>query len=238
MLTLARKRKILFAASGTKFLSYEDTILRDSPSYYWNLNEESGLVANDSVGGAHGTISGGVTLNQSGAVGKGMLFDGSAGSKIVTSVNIPVTPIMTIEAWAKRSTSADYSPIFSNRGSAIAGTTRTIMLINYSSKAAYYSQHANPNLLTGTKLISDGQWHHVVLVINPPIVTIYVDGILDATQNPFIWTTTTVIPAFGWIGNDIEGSAPPWNGLIDEIAIYPYALSAQQIKAHFDARVV
>ena len=80
--------------------SYSAKILKDKPSYYWNLNETSGLIAYDSVGGAHGTISGGVTLNQSGAVGKGMLFDGVDGNIIDSSCILHYQPF-TIEAWVK-----------------------------------------------------------------------------------------------------------------------------------------
>ena len=53
--------------------SYAAKVVLSGPSNYWRLNELSGTVANDIVGGANGTISGGVTLNGE----SGMTFDGT-----------------------------------------------------------------------------------------------------------------------------------------------------------------
>ena len=54
--------------------SYAAKVVLSGPSNYWRLNELSGTVANDMVGYANGTISGGVVfLGQSGST-----FDGKA----------------------------------------------------------------------------------------------------------------------------------------------------------------
>src|SRR5580765_159064 len=48
--------------------SYAALVVADGASHYWRLDETSGTTAVDVIGGANGTISGGVTLNQPGAV--------------------------------------------------------------------------------------------------------------------------------------------------------------------------
>ena len=69
--------------------SYASAIIATKPTNYWQLDEEGGLVANDIVGGKHGTISGGVTLGQSG-IGKSMLFDGVMTSNTIGNITTPV----------------------------------------------------------------------------------------------------------------------------------------------------
>lgn len=65
---------------------YSQAVLADSPLGFWRLDETPGAVAYDSSGnGNNATITGGVTLNQSGALvcdpSEGaMVFDGSTGS--------------------------------------------------------------------------------------------------------------------------------------------------------------
>src|SRR4030095_2674763 len=51
--------------------SYPERVALDGAVAYWRLGETSGTTANDSIGTAHGTISGGVTLNQAGALADG-----------------------------------------------------------------------------------------------------------------------------------------------------------------------
>ena len=79
--------------------SYASAIIASKPTNYWQLDEEGGLVANDIVGGKHGTISGGVTLGQVG-IGKSMSFDG-VDDKIVTLQDVILPIPSTIECWAK-----------------------------------------------------------------------------------------------------------------------------------------
>jgi len=45
-------------------VAYEDSVLRDSPIYWWKMHETSGTTMIDSAGSNTGTYNGGVTLNQ------------------------------------------------------------------------------------------------------------------------------------------------------------------------------
>jgi len=48
--------------------TYRERVIADGASHYWPLDETTGTTAADVVGGAHGTISGGVTLGVPGAI--------------------------------------------------------------------------------------------------------------------------------------------------------------------------
>ena len=205
--------------------NYSATVIQDKPSYYWRLNETFGAAV-DRMQGLNGTISGGVTLNQPGALVDGdkcMVFDGVSG-KIVTSTAGIIPLICTIEAWIK-TTDADPQPIISF--GATFGLLPTIGTQSGSLWVAYDSANAFSN-----KTVTDGQWHHVVYVLSSTTCSFYIDGVLDVTRSQVRSAATTDIITIG------AGVAPtvPWNGSIDEVAIYPYALTPAQIQSHYKAR--
>ena len=217
--------KLNFKQLNSPFQSYKSLIYRDKPSYYWSLDEVSGLIAVDQIGGANGTISGGVTLNQSGAVGKGMLFNGTTG-QIVTTANLPV--VLTIEAWIK-TTAAVNQAILSNYHVANG------IWVGLDNLGRAQSFGANGR--AGVKSINDGQWHHVVFLYKESRVEIYIDGLVDVNG----LETRSVSSSGPLIGKDsssLMGAPVYWNGTIDEIAIYPYALTPQQIQSHYFAKNV
>ena len=80
--------------------AYSDRVMADGAVAYWKLDETSGTTAVDSLGGNNGTISGGVTLNQPGAVAGGTAMKFAAPGLIMISTPLDA-PQMTIEAWAK-----------------------------------------------------------------------------------------------------------------------------------------
>lgn len=87
----------------------------------------------------------------------------------------------------------------------------------------------------------DGEWHHIVCVRNAEAksTTIYIDG----KQNMTSTNTGTGALNFDprelmWIGGDDEPTAGrenrTFNGSIDELTIYPFVLSKDEVKANFD----
>ena len=89
---------------------------------------------------------------------------------------------------------------------------------------------------TTTAAYNDGQWHHGVLTLSPATgMTMYVDGLVAAT-NP-----SPGAPQNYW-GHWRGGGGKKWvtpptseffYGDLDEVAIYPSALSAQQVARHY-----
>lgn len=105
--------------------------------------------------------------------------------------------------------------------------------------------------------VTDGNWHHIVAVISAPsgaTVTVndlhvYVDGV-DVTSQPLTsgsFAGVSPLPfninssgqnqGFGFEqGPNLQSGSNPYMDL-DEYAIYPYALSPQQIVNHYDVGV-
>src|SRR5215510_10188551 len=139
--------------------AYSDRVIADGAVAYWRLGETAGTTAVDSIGGHNGTISGGVTLNQPGALSDGnraMAFDGTGRIDTVWSLTVPTT--YTVEAWVKLSVGGQ-RPIFANLNA--PGTV-------YVGQAAFemflYAYGGTPEgVQTGN--IGDNAWHHVVFVV-------------------------------------------------------------------------
>jgi hypothetical protein len=76
--------------------------------------------------------------------------------------------------------------------------------------------------------VDDGQWHHVVGLFDGHRVAIYLDGelenSLEASQLP-----SNSAPV--WIGENSMTRGRLFNGWLDDVRLYGYALSAEEIQA-------
>src|SRR5262249_39183325 len=81
----------------------------------------------------------------------------------------------------------------------------------------------------------DGRWHYVAVVFdNTNTAHFFVDGVqTDAIPGPSPATTTDLDLMIG--RNPASTTEEFFKGSIDEVAVYNYALSAEQIAAHFKA---
>ena len=213
---------------ASPFTPYVTAVMTDGASNYWRLNEPSGTTVVDSIGGANGTISGGVTLNQPGPVtgGKSMQFPGGNVRVLgVGSITIPL--VASIEFWVKGPTFTSTPTVFSSRRS---GTTGSTIVIWYpqQSHLAFYSTSQKDDF----REVLDGAWHHCVWVMDGSTVVLYLDGIAGTV---FAQTRTTPSVGPADIGWD-ESGLPTWGNLIAEVALYPLALSPAQIANHYSLR--
>jgi large repetitive protein len=251
-------------ASASPTLSYEQTVLNDHPSFLWQLNETSGTTAADaSPNGFSGIYEPGTTQGAAGpfpgqtATG----FDGQSG--IVTSANAVASPgpqTFSVEAWFKTTTN-DGGKIVGFGSSQTGGSSANN---NASPGSGNYDRHIymmNDGQLvfgvynSGVQTIetpnayNDGQWHYVVGTLGPSGMAMYVDGHLIGTNST---TTPQAYTGFwrvggdnlnGWNldpwGSNSQGTTQPhsywFSGTIADVAVYPVALSASQVGAHYAA---
>jgi hypothetical protein len=77
------------------------------------------------------------------------------------------------------------------------------------------------------------QWHHLVGVFANGIVTLYVDGVKGSDQDiGGVLQNAGPTPDRIMIGATRDGIFN-FKGVIDEVAVYDYGLSAAQIRSHF-----
>ena len=97
-----------------------------------------------------------------------------------------------------------------------------------------YSSVGSTIQVSGGRVVTNGAWHHAVCVLNGVTGAIYVDGVHDVPAqrlHPALRGTTRLA------GGRPEGPVF-WPGALDDVALYPLALTATQIAAHYQARTL
>ena len=85
----------------------------------------------------------------------------------------------------------------------------------------------------GSLDVNDGRWHHIVGVNDGSKVYSYVDGILEDFEGSGGNMESYDSPV------SIGGSPHPdqhWNGLIDDVRIYSYALNPEEVKMLYEGK--
>jgi len=210
------------------------------PVGYWSFDEGYGTTAQDRTSNNNdGTISGALWQTEDMCVsGKCLYFDGS-GDYVLRgdSASLDMSGNFTVESWVKLTgnPTSTYSPIVSKIGSlscgvgnpdgyltGISDTRKPRLRLMWNSGAACGTYDSSTTL-------SINKWYHLVYVFDNSAskVYFYIDGSLDTTKS-VAWTGDISNSEALKIGSYIKG-------FIDEPKIYPYARTAAQIKAGYNA---
>jgi hypothetical protein len=234
------------AGSGPSLSGYDKAALADGPQYYWPYDETSGSTAADVANGENGAIGSGVIKGDPAAVagssGRSYRFPGTGTGTVSTTTARPAPQIFSVEAWFKTTSTTGGKIIgFGNQQSGLSTLyDRQLYLDN----TGHVSFGVNPNakkVITSPSTYRNGAWHHVVGTLSPAGQFLYVDGVkvasdtaktFNAQVNTGYWRVGGDATS-GWSG---AGSSPYLAGNIDNPAVYPIALSASQVAAHYAAR--
>ena len=240
-------KQILEDMSGGGFASGQ----AQKPLAHYNFNEGfSDAAYNSGIGGSalNGTLEAGgsgdnatetAMWTKGGKFGSAVEFDGSndyvdLGDPAV----LQLTGAMTVSAWVNASSAgASEKHAVSKRGGDAARSWA--LLLNATTNAPIFtiaSDATDGYSATSPSSLSTSAWHHIVGVYVPSTaVRIYVDGQL-ANEN------TTSIPATQFTNNGLNiniGRRPSpaayFPGLIDDVKIYNYALTADDIKTDYNS---
>jgi Concanavalin A-like lectin/glucanases superfamily/PKD domain len=231
--------------------SYAAAVRADSPSWEWRLGETSGTTAYDRAGSNDLTLNAGVQRNVAGALlnqaDPAVNFPGSSSTSTVQGVS-PYwqggPQVFSLEAWFKTNTTSGGKIVgfgASNTGrSSSNGTDRHI----YMTTNGQLRFGVRPDMGTRQTIVSpgtyrDNQWHYVVATLSSDGMKLYVDGNLVASNAAI--TKAQVYRGYWRVGGDQLGSWPSAptreaiTAAIDEVAVYPTALSLNQIRTHYAA---
>jgi PKD repeat protein len=196
---------------------------------YWRLGELSGITArNDRTGGGTGSFLGRFVLGQPGALGAlgntAASFDGLSGELTVPGPALQTNG--TLEGWFRWRAGTAVLRDNSER------SPNGWLLAFNSGGDLRYRLGGGRDLITNQPigLVRDGAWHHIAATKEGAGAALYVDGSL----------------VHSGAGAGSEPAAGPWhvmrNGLhtvfsegeADEIAMYTRALTAGEVRAHYD----
>jgi len=202
--------------------SYARKVKADGARAHWRL-DDTGTTAKDEIGSAVGALIGGVTTGVPGGVqgGTAMTFNGTTSYILVSGGAPHPGDVFSFEVWLKTIYSAANHVIYQDNTDHAFG-----VIMNAAGKIVVDDWAGTP---IGTTIASynDGAWHHFVWTKNGAANRMYVDG---ADITPAI-TNLTLIP--GTADVQISPFTLPFNGSLDEVAIYGYALTPAQVLAHY-----
>jgi hypothetical protein len=230
--------RTITAANGCDSIVTTDLVVQKniSPTFSeYRFEESSGATVIDSKSSNNGTI-----INEErrgvGITGKGLEFTGSGYINLGRCFGDNVRNAVTVSAWINPgATTGDYQAIIWHGGPGyetftlyILPNTNEIGFSTFGTTPSWFSANAN-NLF-------DGNWHHLAATFNSPEKIIYLDGVAIAKLN----VPGTIDSGQGYdllIGSSIVSGSPTYlyDGLIDEVRIYNYALTSSEIGNQFNA---
>jgi hypothetical protein len=207
---------------------YATSMLASTPVGYWRLDEGSGSTAADRATDPHaGTILGGVTLGETGALADGsiaMRFDGVTGSRIEipTTSALVITNAVSVDLWAKADAQSGYGGLFDKT---IGGTTNhSYQLFQETDRWVWRLWGSFAYVVVSTPVLSEdvGTWVHLVGTFDGSTARLFRNGELVASA-PASGTIEAGdgVALIGHLGSN----AYPFAGSIDEVAVFNTALS-------------
>ncbi|MHC4727938.1 MAG: LamG domain-containing protein [Planctomycetota bacterium] len=198
---------------------------------WWKLDEGSGNTAVDSSdNNRNGTLVGDTSWVD-GITGGALAFDGEG--DYVDMGKDPAFDIknqITVSAWIKVSGfDKDWQTIIAK------GDRSWRLQRNWNENTLEFAcsglvvPGSDWGPVYGNTDVNDGHWHHIVGVYDQQNIYLYVDGNLDASATASGTIRINEEPVY--IGENSQMPNRFFNGLIDDVRIYNYALSAEEILA-------
>lgn len=227
-------------------MTYQSTVLADSPLMLWLLADTSGTTAADATGnGLTGTYNAGYTLAQAGPLfqANAVAFAGGAesGGEVAYSTATQ-TPSYTfsLECWVK-TTTASGGVLIENVPSSGTYWAYVVYMVNGGQITFGIASNSAQYTCTSTAAYNNGSWHHVVATYSQSStnMVLYVDGQQVATTTATVVTQTNVC-FYEVAGQSLTGFAGTFTNsclaaTMAAAAQYGTALTANQVSAHWTA---
>jgi hypothetical protein len=209
--------------------TYADSVTALSPVQYFQLDESSGTTVDDeSATHADGTYDGRVAFGLQGPlIGQDSSAIGLDAGAFDVGAHLPapnVTPgsSFSVETWVYPIYDRSYMAVWgSDSARRLLLGQNGLLLSQFSGN--FSSKHA----------LSASGWHHVVFVYDASAKEelYYIDGSLDNTAA----ASSLTFSAPYYLGEYDTSGNYKWHGRLAQHAVYPFALSASQVLAHYHA---
>ncbi|MBI1825447.1 MAG: LamG domain-containing protein [Planctomycetes bacterium] len=218
-----------------------DAVPGEIPIAWWRFDESGGTTVEDCAGRYPGTLSGGATFEPNlGIVGGAIELDHATSDLVDMGNVLPlVGTSFSVQTWVQTTLVQNDNTVVVGKHD--AGSFDGYMMrlnrdtANYGEdgKASFYQSNSQANTAVSTTTVTDGHWHHVLATYTlGESLRLYVDGQLESTlpsqtivanNAPFL---VGGVLFFGTLTNF-------FTGLVDEVQIYDYPLSAEQVQFLF-----
>lgn len=237
---------------------YVNAVLRSRPAHYWRFEETGGDQVDDVAGDASLEIHGGTELTDGGLYfpGKRQRDDRAAHGLAFVAEPDPslINSEFTIEAWVNPSFAQRRGLIGINHRFAesrlqeklfqlqlLPAQRQTVFpgeTFQFSGELWPYGEEGTVRVFSPTKY-RPGAWHHIVAVRRDKQLELYLDGEMAQTVAALPLSSTPV-PTTITIGRSLSPTTENrrrdgryFKGMVDEVAVYPSALLAEDIVEHY-----
>ncbi len=199
-------------------------------SNYWPLDEGTGTVARDQVGGSYLTLRPGAAW-AAGKSGSGLQFDGAGGHAETSGPVVDTSGNFTVSAWVKLDRTDGWRTAVGQDGEVMS----TFFLQKTGDRNRFsFSTSGGRALSTFTPVV--GKWYHLVGVRDAAtgVHSLYVDGVQKSSFEQCLNPESNGPLSIGrarWGGNDVDF----WPGGVDQVHVWDRALNADEIKALHDS---
>ncbi|MCA9065916.1 MAG: LamG domain-containing protein, partial [Planctomycetaceae bacterium] len=189
---------------------------------------------NDFQSTHEGTASGGVTYTP-GITGQGFEFDGTGKISIPDSAVFNAGAALSVSAWVNPDAIGTSREIVA-QWNANTGQRGFLMRINATGNAEFFISRTGGVDYTSavsSVALTANHWSLLTGTYDGTNIRIYVDGVLRGTTAYAGTMFNSTDPVL--IGDSNSNSKNPFDGTIDEVAIYNRVLSAAEITSMYDA---
>jgi PKD repeat protein len=225
----------------TSLGAYPQDVINDGASSYWRLGEPSGTVANDYAGFSPLTESATVGHGAPGAINAdadtASTFDGTA-SVAATGTLTDGPNVFSTEAWFKTTSTTGGKIIgFGNASTGNSGSYDRHVYMDNAGHLVFGVYNGSVTSIVSAKTYNDGAYHQVVATLSPSGMALFVDGKKVGING----AASSGQPYQGYwrVGQDnVNGwtnqpTSSFFKGTIDDVAIYPTALTLLQVQKHY-----
>ncbi|MHC4735157.1 MAG: LamG-like jellyroll fold domain-containing protein [Planctomycetota bacterium] len=204
---------------------------------WWRFEEaDQGITPDSSGSGLDGKLVGGARIISDPIRGNVLSLDGEGDYvDYGNDTRFNITYEFTLAAWIKVDTFDKHWQAVVTKGDTAWRLQRNRATDNIEFSCTGLDVPSDRwSSVRGKRKVNDEKWHHVIGVYDGTKMYQYVDGRLDVSAE-----ATGSINSNGWevlIGENAEKSGRFWNGFIDDVRIYSYALSEGEIKAIYAGR--
>jgi hypothetical protein len=199
---------------------------------WWKFDRIEGRIVIDSSGSSlDGKLVGGAHIISDPVRGSVLSLDGD-GDYIHCGTNpaFDIASTLTVAAWLNITAVPTIWTGIVTKGDT-AWRLSTVL-----SQRKFHFAVTVPNWVNGGIEVPVSEWHHVCGTYDGANIRLYVDGVEDP-ESPVVYSGS--INTNSWevlIGENAERPGREWDGLIDDVRIYSYALSEEEIKALYAGR--
>ena len=187
----------------------------------------------DASGNGRHAVPQGNPVFLDGRLGQAVQFDKQSYLECGMNADPALSAQMTVSAWIKTNElSNEWATIIGK------GVKSWRLARHYGTPQAAF--HANTSAgearANGSKTIVDDTWHFVVGTFDGQTIKLYVDGELDVSSSASAGGPINQTDDPVWIGGRSDNPSRTWEGLIDDVRVFNYALGADQIAALAEGR--